>query len=329
MAATPPPTAVPTQAAAAAVVAQPWGGSFRTHDEDAPAHVITEEARRHARLRELHASAVRHCHLAILHTNLLFNVSLLHQQVLLQATTAATRAVRRRVRARKLRQALTLAATELARELLAWRAPKVEVYTLTPRGPLPFERALAELTDDGFRREYRLSRNRFRLLLTRCKESPFWVPNRRESHIPAGLWLAMVIEQLAKGTSSRILAQKHQVCEGGFSRRREWVLKSIIWALGTDSPDTQLGWPSKNDAAAWRSLAMEFVPSLDSRCASFFGTVAAGMAACARWERTAFPEKMDYLPLSKLRLAGDGTLVPIDITHVHHLEREGYRCRKV
>lgn len=188
--------------------------------------------------------------------------------------------------------------------LAGTRAPKLDRFTLTPHGPLLFEREFAELTAEGFRRRYRVTQPQFVELLRLCEAEGHWQrvkpvrPGR--THIVPQVWLAMVLDQLGRGLSGRTVSQRHGVCEGLFSRKRPHVLMSIITAL-QGYPPTRIGWPAKDDETAWVDLAREFVPSLDSRCAAFYGTVA----------------------------AGDGTLIPIKLTHVSDEYRESFRSRKV
>ena len=199
-----------------------------------------------------------------------------------------------------------LARARIIVELLTQR-PELRRPTLPPSGPLLFERDYAELDPEGFRRRYRVTPSQFDDLLRRCETTQYWkrvVPRYpRKTHIPAKLWLGMVLEQLATGGTSRSVSNRHGVSEGLYSRKRTPVLQSIATALqdGPGSASTRLGWPDINDTAAWKRLAAEFVPNFDARCVAFYGTVA----------------------------AGDGTLVPIRLTGVTDAYRESFRSRKV
>lgn len=190
---------------------------------------------------------------------------------------------------------------------LTTRRPKTQRLTLAPVGPLLFEREYAELAPEGFRRRYRVSQNQFNDLLQRCEATQYWrnvAPrDTSKTHIPAMLWLAMVLDQLGTGCTSRTVSHKHGVNEGLYSRKRQHVLQSIVSALqeGPGSDSTRLGWPDIDDTEAWKRLAAEFVPSFDARCVAFYGTVA----------------------------AGDGTLIPIRLTDVDETYRESFRSRKV
>lgn len=189
------------------------------------------------------------------------------------------------------------------------RAPKTQRLTVPPEGRLLFEVEFEKLSAEGFRLRYRITKVDFIELLHLCEATDVWridvapVPSERaRTHIPPMVWLAMVLEQLGKGLSGRMVSHKHGVNEGLYSRKRRGVLRSIICALDSpDSPSTHIQWPDKDDEDAWKALAAEFVPSLDARCAAFYGTVA----------------------------AGDGTLIPIRLTGVTETYRESFRSRKV
>ena len=184
------------------------------------------------------------------------------------------------------------------------RAPKTRRLTVPPDGQL---REFVTLTEEGFRRRYRMTQPQFTELLHLCEATDIWrtdvasVSSKR-THIPTRLWLAMVLDQLSQGLTGRAVSHKHGVNEGLYSRKRQGVLESIVCALNSpDSPATHIQWPDKDDAEAWKRLAAEFVPSLDARCAAFYGTVA----------------------------AGDGTLIPIRLVGVSDAYRESFRSRKV
>lgn len=141
---------------------------------------------------------------------------------------------------------------QLRRDLMLWyvaamtREPKTQRLTLPPTGPLLFEREFEILSDEGFRQRYRVIQEHFTELLVLCEATPHWgnVRSRRAegSHIPASLWLAMVLDQLGRGLSSRAVCHRHCVNEGLYSQKRRHVLRSIVAALtSAGSSRTRIG----------------------------------------------------------------------------------------
>lgn len=168
--------------------------------------------------------------------------------------------------------------------------------TLPPSGGLPFEREWAELSEAEFTRRYAMPRELMLSLFQRCLKATAWKKQTRRSHIPEMTWLAMVIQQLAKGISSAILCEKHCINESGYSHHRISVLKAIIEVLRKD-PTAKLGWPDYKDNDAWAALAREFVPSFASHSGAFNGTVAVGYGTYVPMEITGIaPDASDSCP---------------------------------
>lgn len=163
--------------------------------------------------------------------------------------------------------------------------------------PSDFHKALLEeYSETAFRQTLRMSRARYHELWRCITDTQAYVPPGG-SPIDPRLWLSAVLYQLGHGLTSRDTANTFGIAASSFSEHRTMILDSLCEALSAH-PDARMGWPT--DSEGWAALANTFVPNIFSRFAAFRGVVA----------------------------AGDGTLIPVDITDLAPNNREVWRCRK-